>query len=312
MTASPRALPNLLIIGAMKSGTSSLHSYLAIHPEIQMSDPKELHFFIDAEGFDPSPFIADPREAALFGEVRTWDCGVDWYSGYFDPAAAVRGESTVAYTFPWYQGVVDRIADTVGDARLIYVVRDPVERTVSHYHQFRAGGPEWRKIEDAISRPDCVYVGPTRYATILERYLERFPRERIYVLRQDELLSNRRRVLGSIFRFLGVDDSFFSEEMDDRLNRSDVKWSAARHEQRSALTKAILAPTRLLPSRARTRLRRLRSVRPDRYERPEASDELRTRLITWLEPEISGLEKLAGMDLADWRRHPADHPASTS
>src|ERR671915_243608 len=86
-TAAERvgALPNLVIIGAQKCGTSVLHYYLGLHPEVSMSKPKELNFFI---------------------EERNWPRGVEWYRGHFDPEARVRGEASPNYSaFPQHDGV---------------------------------------------------------------------------------------------------------------------------------------------------------------------------------------------------------------
>src|ERR1700761_4316974 len=96
------ALPNLIIIGAAKCGTTSLHNYLDLHPEVQMSEPKELEFFVD-DG--------------------NWAKGLAWYRTHFDPAARIRGESSTRYTRdhnPSY--VAERIQETVGDLKVVYMV----------------------------------------------------------------------------------------------------------------------------------------------------------------------------------------------
>jgi hypothetical protein len=246
-----------------------------------MSKPKELHFFIDEEGFDPAPYITDPRERRLFGDFRTWREGSRWYSTYFDATVAVRGEATVAYTFPWYTGVPDRIAEVLGEPMLIYVVRDPVERAASHYHQFRAGGIEWRSVEEALGGPESVYTGPSRYATVLDRYLARFPRERIHIVRQEALLADRQTTLREVFAFLGVDEGYWTDEFERRRNRSDLKWRT----EGSRLARVV---------------RRL-TGRTGASDAPAVSRELRAELVSRLEPEIAGLENLTGMDLAGWR-----------
>src|SRR5438093_10024477 len=98
------ALPNLVVIGAQKCGTSGLHYYLSLHPEISMSRPKELNFFI-AE--------------------RNWPRGVEWYRRHFDPRAQVRGESSPNYTaFPQHTGVVERLHELLPEPRLVYLIRD--------------------------------------------------------------------------------------------------------------------------------------------------------------------------------------------
>jgi hypothetical protein len=95
------ALPNLVVIGAMKCGTTSLHHYLDLHPEISMSRPKELNFFI---GDDGGP-----------GDWRggTWRRGTAWYAQHFEPAAPVRGEVSPGYTSPSFPYEAGRMAAVV-------------------------------------------------------------------------------------------------------------------------------------------------------------------------------------------------------
>src|SRR3712207_3189656 len=89
------ALPNLIVIGAMKCGTTSLHRYLDLHPEVAMSTAKELSFFSRPERYD--------------------GLGVDWYKGFFDPTAAIRGESSPEYSHGPPAGVPARIRTLVPD-----------------------------------------------------------------------------------------------------------------------------------------------------------------------------------------------------
>lgn len=294
------ALPNLIVIGAAKCGTSSLHYYLDLHPEVQMSRPKELNFFISEDGFDPDPYLADPSEAKLIGERANWDRGVDWYASFFSPEAPVRGETSVAYTYPWYRDVADRVAEVVPETRLVYVVRDPIERIVSHYQQYRLGGREWRPLDASLVSERNGYVAPSRYASALAPYLERFPRERILVVRQDELLHRRREAMREVFGFLGVDDSFWSEEMEVMRNLSEAKGGAFRRAERWRLSRAA-APFRRLPQGIRARLERV-LARPGAVERPVLDETLRNRLVRELEPEVRELERITGWDLAAWRR----------
>jgi hypothetical protein len=113
--ANRDALPSLIVIGAQKCGTSSLHAYLDAHPEIAMSTPKELDFF-GGPGF------------------ANWERGVDWYRAQFDPEAPVRGESSPSYTaYPFVVGTPERIHALVPGAKLIYMVRDPIERLLSQW-----------------------------------------------------------------------------------------------------------------------------------------------------------------------------------
>ncbi len=108
------ALPTFVIIGAQKCGTTALHSYLARHPEISMSRPKELDFFV-AE--------------------KNWDRGLDWYRQRWNgPDKPIRGESSPNYTaYPNFDGVPERMVELLPDIKLIFMVRDPVDRVRSSY-----------------------------------------------------------------------------------------------------------------------------------------------------------------------------------
>src|SRR5207244_9201435 len=113
-------LPNLVSIGASRCGTTSLHRYLDLHPDIAMSKTKELNFFV---------------------EERNWQRGVAWYEREFSDSAPVRGEASPHYTaFPRYRGVAGRMARVVPEARLVYLVRDPIDRAISAYSLTRAMG----------------------------------------------------------------------------------------------------------------------------------------------------------------------------
>jgi hypothetical protein len=102
-------LPNLIVIGAMKAGTTSLHAYLSLHPEIFMSANKEPRFFT---------------------EEWNWHKGLEWYEAQFPERVTIRGESTPDYTkLPEIRNVPERIHSLIPDVRLIYLVRDPIDRS---------------------------------------------------------------------------------------------------------------------------------------------------------------------------------------
>ena len=108
------ALPNLIVIGAQKCGTSGLHYHLGLHPEISMSKPKELNFFIEERDLAP-------RRRLVQAAIST-------------PDAAVRGEASPNYTaYPQHLGVPERIHSIVPDVRLIYMLRDPLDRIAAHW-----------------------------------------------------------------------------------------------------------------------------------------------------------------------------------
>jgi Sulfotransferase domain len=196
-------LPNLIIVGGLKCGTTSIHHYLGLHPEIQMSKPKELNFFV--------------------GELN-WDLGLDWYASRFDNRFKVRGESSPHYTnAPRFDGVAERIREHCPDARLIYMVRDPIKRILSHWVHATGAGYETREMVPTLSEPDTSYMNRSKYWMQLQPYLERFERSQIEVITQEELQTEREQTMRKAFAFAGVDATFTSEQFDREWEKSSAK-----------------------------------------------------------------------------------------
>ena len=170
-----RTFPNLFIIGAMKAGTSSLHEYLHLHPEIFMSRFKEPQYFAPHR----------TRNGLPWGQGNPCpEPGIDWYLRLFDDAGDVKyaGESSVSYTaVPVLSGCHERIYAFNPEARLIYIMRDPVERTVSHYWHNVAGGWEDRDMLAAVKRLKD-YTARSHYAMQLRPYINTFGRDRVHLL----------------------------------------------------------------------------------------------------------------------------------
>lgn len=193
--------PNLFVIGAMKAGTSSLHEYLHQHPAIFMSRFKEPQYFAPHR----------TRWGQAWGEGNCYpEPGMDWYLRLFADAADAKyaGESSVSYTaVPWMTGCHERIHAFNPDARLIYLMRDPVERTVSHYWHFVADGREDRDMLTAVQR-DVEYVSRSNYVLQIKPYLEKFGHDQVYLLSLEELTERPRATFGNLFHWLGVDPEF--------------------------------------------------------------------------------------------------------
>ena len=196
-------LPNLIIIGGLKCGTTSIHHYLGLHPEIQMSKPKELNFFV---------------------EELNWDLGLDWYASRFDDRFKVRGESSPHYTNrPRFNGVAERIHEHCPDARLLYMVRDPIKRILSHWVHATGAGYETRELVPTLSEPDTSYINRSKYWMQLQPYLELFDRSQIEIITQEELQSEREATMRKAFAFAGVDEDFTSEQFDREWEKSSAK-----------------------------------------------------------------------------------------
>lgn len=172
----------------MKSGTTSLHEYLDAHPQIAMSEMKEPGFFV---------------------EELNLKQGEDWYLRLFagDDDCRYRGESSTHYTkLPVYQGVAERLFRFNPEARLIYIMRDPFERLLSHYwHNVRDhihGGERHPLLKAIRERPD--YLAFSDYATQLTPYIERFGRDALHTLTFEALVQDPQRELDRIYQWLGL------------------------------------------------------------------------------------------------------------
>jgi hypothetical protein len=272
-------MPNVIVIGGLKCGTTSLHHYLNLHPAIQMSRPKELNFFV--------------------AELN-WPLGRDWYASHFHPDAQVRGESSPHYTNrPRFEGVAARMASAVPAARLVYMVRDPIDRMLSHYLHNAGGGYDKRPLAEALADPDTAYVDRSRYFFQLEAYLEAFEPERIAVVSREELLGDRARTMRRVFGFLGVDESFDSPQFEREWETGTAKGSGRfRIMDRAVRLPGLRTLDRnfdRLPEPLRWRVERLVHD-PDSgaAPKPELPDALRARLVEAFRPDVERLERFAG------------------
>jgi hypothetical protein len=282
------ALPNLIIIGGLKCGTTSIHHYLGLHPEVQMSKPKELNFFV---------------------EELNWDLGLDWYRARFDDRFTVRGESSPHYTnMPRFRGVAERIERHCPDAKLIYMVRDPIERILSHWVHAKGAGYEFGGMDEVLSRPDTAYVHRSLYWMQLQPYLERFDRERIEVVTQEELQGDRQETMRRAFRFTGVDEDFTHEQFDREWEKS----SAKQGDKYQTMERLVKLPG--LRSFDRNFDRFPESLRwlvekvihdPEKPSapKPQPSEELLERLQGFLRDDVAALQEFAGRRFTGWREY---------
>jgi hypothetical protein len=266
-------LPDWIIIGAMKAATSSMHQWLSLHPQVAVSTPKELNFFI---------------------EPNFTNRGLDWYRQQFSdpPDAVVAGESSVNYTkrhhFP---GVPERMAAVVPGVKLIYILRDPLERIESGYVHNAASGVERASFDDAIRHPDTSPIVQTsRYWHQLQDYLEYFPREQIRVMSYDTVERDPVGSVSSVLEFLGLDTDFTHPAVGSRLHSSSNK----RRPHDLALR---IPQKRADRNRALRALRRLGSTP---IERPEWNPATRQLIEDYLRPDVEAIREFSGLAFDDW------------
>jgi len=262
--------PLFVTIGAMKSGTSSLHHYMRMHPELHLSWVKETNHFM--------------RPDPPFGGMRR-------YKLLLAGRGQVAGETSPNYTkssiFP---GVAARMHAVIPDAKLIYILRDPAARALSHYHHNCLHGREQRAIEEAFATDiDNNYIITSRYYAQLEEYLRFYTAERIQILDFAELGQDPEGVMRRVFGFVGVDPSF------THPNFGKVYHDSKRKRQPNALGRLIND----IPL-----LRQARYVLPWVFERPlerpRIEDGLRARIEGWLREDAGKMRAFSGLSFDSW------------
>lgn len=275
--------PDFLIIGAMKSGTTSLYFDLRSNPAIFLPEDKE-----------PTSLADD---AVLEGQGRAR------YARLFGPARPdqVCGEASTGYSkLPEIRGVPERALSLLGSgAKIIYLVREPVARTLSHhYHEVTAGAME-REVDRAVRRHPCL-IDFSRYAMQLAPWLERFGLDQIRVVRFEDYVGDRPGVTASICDFLGVPSDTRRLELDKVHNRGeDARVSAGWiwRFSRGAFYRACIRPWISRPVRLRIRALFL----PPAGERP-APPSLATvdRILEAVRTDQEELQRMLGADEPLW------------
>lgn len=270
--ARSAGLPAFVVIGAMKSGTSSLHHYLGQHPEISMSRVKEPNYFI---------------EAGNLGR------GLDWYQSLFADRSKLCGEVSPSYSKRHrHRGVPERLHERVPHVKLIYLLRDPIDRIVSHYLHNRQRSRETRSLAEAVAAKSYRnnYVRTSLYHFQLSAFLGHFPLDRILIATTEDLKERQAETLASVFRFIGVDAGFEGSEFGRLFNRTP----AAAEVPKSAETKGR-AVTGIIDAALR-RLRQTAVAAP----RPVLEPADRDRLAERLAPDVERLRALTGLRFERW------------
>jgi len=285
-------LPSFFIIGAAKCATTSLNDHLDQHPEIHMQPLKEPHFF---------------------STDAIYERGIDWYRGLFADAAPgqVCGEASTSYTrYPHTPDVPRRIAEVVPDAKLIYIVRDPVERLVSaclfalKRERYALHQEELSRSMDEHIKQFDVLRNTSEYITQIEQYLRFFDQSQLLVLLQRDLSDRPEEVLRRTFAFLGVDPD---AEVDGsrRLNESAGFVEGVKEEKAAELARRIpgyRALKRIVPDPLVQRVKALVARRiPEEEVVVSLSEEYAAELREHYAPFNARLAELIDRDLSHWQ-----------
>ena len=298
-------MPDFLVIGAPKAGTTALHVALSDHPGLYMSAIKEPKFFL-TDG--PPPAKGGPGDALTYRE-HVWRRAD--YEALFDaaPPGTLKGESTPLYLYD--RAALQRIRAQIPDARLVVIVRDPVERAHSNWtHLWSAGlepvgdfvracDQEQRRIAAGWSS-FWHYTGLGRYGEQLEYVFSLFPREQVRVLRYRRLVDDPAGTLDQICAFLGVQPGLLTEI--PRQNVTSHPEPTLSHRAVSLAQRAGSAVGSWVPGLTAATLTGPleRYLQRHSRERQPLSWDQRQELIPRFEADIELLETVLGESFRDW------------
>jgi len=301
------ALPDFFVAGAPKAGTTALHSALARHPSLFMSAVKEPKFFL-TDG--PPPAKGGPGDAKTYRE-HVWRRAD--YEALFDPAppGTLRGESTPFYLYRHDAQL--RIHTLIPHARLIIVLRDPIERAHSNWaHLWSAGlDPIGDFVEACRAEEQRTAAGWAdfwrykdlgRYGRQIEQLQTVFPADQVCMIRYREMIEDPPATLDRICRFLGVETGVICEV--PRENITAHPHETRRHLALSRLARGGSAITARLPGHAGSGLadRLERSLQRGAAPRRPLTWEERGQLIGEFEEDVTVLTSITGHDFSDWVR----------
>jgi hypothetical protein len=273
-------LPNFVILGSQKAGTTSLYQVLRLHPEIFMPAKKELNYF--------------------FHEAE-YSKGADYYQSYFKGApttAKAIGEASPGYIC--HPLAPARIHELLPDAKLIVTVRNPIARAYSQYWDNR------RSLSETLSFPEVIeqaleetyipgrlgYFSRGTYMQYIQRYLDLFPAENLLVLPFEDLKADAARFYQRCFEFLGVDAAFSCPEMTLAANPAAV-WDNPLYRWFFENSKRA--------SRLPARLRRFTFWgKRAAYQYPLMDADSKARLVDFYRPWNEQLGEFLGRDLTHW------------
>ncbi|MFG0306606.1 MAG: sulfotransferase family protein [Phycisphaerales bacterium JB040] len=199
-------LPDFLIIGAMKSGTTTLYHDLRAHPGVFIPVDKEIHALV-SDGVETQHGRAE-------------------YAAHFQPAptGARCGDASTGYTKrPTHDGVAERARRVLGPGTdLIYIVREPISRALSHHYHALSWGETVPDPDEALAQ-DPAFTDYSRYAYQLEPWIETFGTDRLRVVKFEDYTRDRRAGADELFRFLGLDPAHASPDTDKIHNRGDTR-----------------------------------------------------------------------------------------
>lgn len=274
---------DFMIIGAMKSGTTTLAQILSMHPEVCFCQEKEPHYF---------------------SKSSDWQKGLEEYKNLYHPTSnQICGEASTTYTcYPEFNKDVWQVLyDFNPKLKFIYIMRDPVERIVSHYMHNYLRGYTSEPFEKVIFNKST-YINRTRYFLQIKPYIDLFGEEQVLLLTFKEFISNKKIILGKIANFLDIDASKYCDFDDIHANKS--VGSSKRNVKIEKLAKNSLIKT-IKPLFPKSIIKMTNDILYGLTKRkldvkPNVSEAIEKAIYDLLILDVLEIEKLIGREITEW------------
>ena len=304
MKETETKLPNFLIVGAAKSGTTSLYHFLKQHPEIYMSSSKEPKFIT-------SQFLSFPFKG--IGDEKVEQNIIKSFREYCNLFKDVNNEKMIgeasADNLYFYDSAIKNIKKYLGNVKIVIVLRDPIERTFSHFCHFIRDEREYLSFEDALkeeeNRKKCNWVFGWHYTSVsfyynqVKAYLDNFNQVKICLF--DDLKEDTLGLVKDMYEFLGVDTSF-TPDVSIRYNVSGIPKNKFIHKflKKPNILKNIVKPVvkTLIPQGERRKI--IEKIRMRNFQKPQMKPEIREYLKNLYREDILKLQDLIKRDLSSW------------
>lgn len=315
MTDSSASAPNFFLVGAPKAGTTALYDALHTHTDIFVSPIKEPNYFctdLNSQSIPPQLHDRLPLdiESYLNSDPRpvlqtAWIVNEDFYSRLFEGAQSFVAIGECSTTYLYSRVAARRIREFNPSAKIIAILRDPVDRAWSHFLMDRRIGIANEGFRQTVMQEfegnarwenSRLYLALGKYGEQLSRYYDNFPSEQILVLRYDRLREYPSEIFMRICAFLGVAPS------DEMITRQNVAQEARfRRINRWLHTSGIKKRLRVLfPSVIK---RQLRKAWFRHQIEPHPDEEFRQEMRKWFSDDLAIASRLTGLDLSDWSRN---------
>lgn len=300
------SMPNFIVVGVPKAGTTSLYTYLQQHPDIYLSPVKETNFFMLS---GQKPHYQGPGDANKINRTSVYDLA--HYTALFQAAKPEQVCGEISPLYLYSKTAAKKIAQDAPEAKLLMILRNPTSRAYSNYLHLRRDGREpeenfltaLTQEEERIQKnwsPFWHYHSVGFYGEQIDRFLQYFPREQMRFYLYEDLLKNPSGLLADIFSYLGV-AADFQPNTELQKNVSGLPKSQNLHQLMTKPHFVKQAVRALLPTSFQGKLRLLANkIRTQNLAKPEISQDAHQFLVDAYTNDVTHLGKILNRDLSHW------------